>query len=227
MSRILSAALLVCVALSAAGDEAKSFHLFILSGQSNMVGLKPGESFTPAVEAEFGKGSVIVVKDAQGGQPIRRWYKQWKPAGGEVAKGNGDLYDRLMKKVKAAVGDKKPNTITFVWMQGERDAREKHGAVYAASLKGLVEQLRGDLGRKDMNFVIGRLSDFSNGNKKYGHWDEVRKAQIEVAEADPRGAWIDTDELNGPKNGLHYTREGYKEMGNRFAEKAIGLISKP
>ena len=56
-------------------DDAK--HLFILSGQSNMAGLRPEESFTPAVEAAFGKDHVIVVKDAQGGQPIRRWYKKW------------------------------------------------------------------------------------------------------------------------------------------------------
>jgi len=50
-------------------------HLFILSGQSNMAGLQPAESFTPAVEKTFGKEKVIVVKSGQGGQPIRRWYK--------------------------------------------------------------------------------------------------------------------------------------------------------
>lgn len=59
------------------------------------------------------------------------------------------------------------------------------------------------------------------------HWDEVRKAQVEVAEGDPRGAWIDTDDLNGPKNGLHYTKDGYKTMGKRFAAKAVALIERP
>ena len=49
------------------GGEGK--HLFILSGQSNMAGLRPQESFTPAVVAAFGKSEVIVVKDAHGGQP--------------------------------------------------------------------------------------------------------------------------------------------------------------
>jgi arylsulfatase A-like enzyme len=38
-------------------------HLFILSGQSNMAGLNPEISFTPAVETAFGKDNVIVVKD--------------------------------------------------------------------------------------------------------------------------------------------------------------------
>ena len=53
---------------------------------------------TPTVTAKFGAENVIVVKDAQGGQPIRRWYKQWKPEGGKKPDGNGDLYDRLMAK---------------------------------------------------------------------------------------------------------------------------------
>ena len=202
----------------------KKLHLFILSGQSNMGGLKPEVSFTPAVTKAFAGDDILVVKDAAGGQPIRRWYKKWRPAKGDAPKATGDLYDRLMKKVAAAVKDMTPTTVTFVWMQGERDARERHGEVYAASLRGLVEQLRTDLKRKDMNFVIGRLSDFENHNKRYPHWTMVRDAQVEVAEADPRGAWIDTDGLNGPKDGLHLTNDGYKEMGTRFAAKAVELV---
>ena len=141
-----------------------------------------------------------MVKDASGGQPIRRWYKKWAPGKGAAPKKgkNGDLYDRLMTKVKAETQGKTIHTVTFVWMQGERDAKEQHGDVYAKSMRGLVDQLAADLKRKEINFVIGRLSDFSNGNKKYKNWDEVRKAQAEVADADERGAWIDTDDLNGP-----------------------------
>lgn len=210
-------------------------HLFILSGQSNMAGLKPEISFTPTIEAAFGKENVTVVKSAQGGQPIRRWYKQWKPAQGDAPKASGDLYDKLMQAVNAATDGKKYATVTFVWMQGERDAKEKHGEVYAASMKGLIDQLAKDLGRDDINFVIGRLSDFDMEDKRYPHWTMVRKAQVAVAEASPRGAWVDTDDLNDKKNkktqkvrhDLHYTGEGYKTLGKRFAEKAIELIKKP
>jgi hypothetical protein len=224
-------ALVSASSINAAGEEK---HLFILSGQSNMDGLDPNISFTPAVETAFGKNNVTVVKDAQGGEPIRRWYKKWKPAQGDAPKATGDLYDRLMKKVDAAVKGEKFTSVTFVWMQGERDAREKHGEVYAASLKGLIGQLAADLDRKDINFVIGRLSDFDMKNKKYPHWTMVRKAQVEIAEIDPRGAWVDTDDLNDGKNkkgkqskdDLHYSVEGYRALGERFAEKAIVLINK-
>lgn len=218
-------------------------HLFILSGQSNMQGLDPNLSFTPAVEAAFGKGNVTVVKDALGGQPIRRWFKKWKPAVGydpaetgyPFYKGGqkpGDLYDRLMAAVEAETKGCHYTTVTFVWMQGERDAKESHGEVYATSLKGLIDQLSQDLGREDINVVIGRLSDFDMANAKYPHWTRIRDVQVEVASADPRIEWIDTDDLNDGKNGkgkdieddLHYSVDGYRLLGSRFAEKAIDLI---
>ena len=209
-------------------------HLFILSGQSNMAGLKPEESFIPTVEKEFGKENVIVIKDAQGGQPIRRWHKEWKDAAGNKPAKNGDLYDRLMSKVKPAVKDQKLASVTFLWMQGERDAREKHGEVYKASFKGLLEQVKSDLGIKDLNFVIGRLSDFDMQNKKYPHWTKLRDVQVELAEESANGAWVDTDDLNDGKNrkgkeikdDLHYSADGYVTFGKRLADKAIGLIKK-
>ena len=222
---------LVSVSCVYAAENEK--HLFILSGQSNMAGLDPNISFTPTVEAAFGKDNVIIIKDAQGSQPIRRWYKKWKPVKGDTPKATGDLYDRLMLKVNAAIKGNKIKTVTFVWMQGERDAREKHGEVYAASFKSLIDQLADDLGRKDINFVIGRLSDFDMADKKYPHWTMVRKAQVEVADASLRGSWVNTDDLNDGKNkkgkdinnDLHYSVDGYKNLGKRFAEKAITLIN--
>ena len=240
MKYLCISTLVVLVSISSANAAEKEKHLFILSGQSNMEILDPSESFTPAVSKAFGEANVIVVKFAQWGLPIRSWYKKWKPAQGDVRvfrKAPGQKYDRLMIKVKAAVKGEKFTSftsVTFVWMQGERDAGEKHGEVYAASLKGLIGQLAADLGRKDVNFVIGRLSDFDMGNKKRPHWTMVRNAQVEVAEAYSRGAWVDTDDCNAgagtksaPSNkDLHYTAEGYRILGERFAKAAIELIKK-
>ena len=226
---LVLAALLVS-ASSRGAEQGK--HLFILSGQSNMQGLRPEESFTPAVETAFGKENVIVVIDALGGQPIRRWYKQWKPAQGENPAETGDLYDKLMGKVNAATQGQEIKTVTFVWMQGERDAKESHGDLYEASLRGLIDQLAADLHRKDLNVVIGRLSDFDLENQKYPHWTRIREIQVKVAESDKRFGWVNTDDLNDGinrqgkeiKNDLHMSAEGYKTLGKRFAEKAISLI---
>lgn len=233
MKTLRSILLLLIFAVSpVCGEEGK--HLFILSGQSNMAGLKPSESFTPTLETKFGKDKVIIVFDAQGGEPIRKWYKEWKQATGEMPGKHGELYDRLMKKVTTAVGDEKIATVTFLWMQGERDAKEGHGSVYEASLKGLVKQVADDLKHKDVNVVIGRLSDFGLTHPGYKDWDMIRKVQVKVAEDAAKGAWVDTDDLNDGitregkeiKDDLHYSKEGYTTFGKRLADAAIKLIEK-
>ena len=197
-----------------------------------MAGVRPQESFTPAIEGEFGKENVIVIKDAVGGQPIRRWYKDWKPLEGGQPKTQPDLYDTLMVKVNTAIKDEKIATVTFIWMQGERDARERLGDVYEESLTGLYKQLCNDMDFKYINFVIGRLNDFDMSNEKYPHWTMIRNIQVKVAESNPRFDWVNTDDLNdgvsrGGKeltNDLHMSEEGYVIMGKRFAEKSIQLI---
>lgn len=217
---------------SRAADEGK--HLFILSGQSNMAGHRPDEAFTPTVSKALGEDRVIVIQDAVGGQPIQRWWKEWKSPDGEKPEKTGELYDRLMGKVKAATKDEKIATVTFFWMQGERDAKMSWGEVYEASLRGLYDQLSKDLGRKDVNFVIGRLSDFDMENKRAPHWTMVREIQVRVADSNPRFAWVDTDDLNDGENrkgkpiqnDLHYSGEGYKILGERFAGSALELIEK-
>lgn len=208
-------------------------HLFILSGQSNMAGLKPAASFTPTVETKFGKGNVIIVFDAHGGQPIRKWYKDWKPASGPKPENNGELYDRLMGKVKAATEGQEIASVTFLWMQGENDAKMGHGAVYEDSLKGLVKQVSDDLKHEEVNVVIGRLSDHGLARPGFKDWDVIRKAQVKFADQAAKGAWVDTDDLNDGmtakgkeiKDDLHYSKEGYVTFGKRLADAAIKLIT--
>mgnify|MGYP003639312923 CR=1 FL=1 len=232
LSPILSFLSLAAVLLnpvdSIAEDTGK--HLFILSGQSNMQGHKPEEAFTPTVEKALGKENVIVVQDALGGQPIQRWYRAWKSPEGEVPETTGDLYDRLLSKVKPAIEGQKLASVSFFWMQGERDAKMGWADVYEESLIGIYEQLCKDLGRDDIVFVIGRLSDWGVGTEG---WDQVRAIQVKVADSDSKSFWVDTDDLNDGvnrkgkeiSNDLHYSAEGYKIFGERMAEVAIERIN--
>ena len=215
-------------------SQEKGKHLFILSGQSNMVHLDPNESFVPTLDSVFGKENIFVVKDAMGSQPISRWYKEWKSLAGEITENQGDLYDQLIQKVLNVIRGKEIVSVSFIWMQGERDARQANGNVYENSLKGLHNQLSKDLKRSDINFIIGRLNDFDMSNEKWPHWTKIRDIQVKVANSNPRFGWVNTDDLNdglnsdgiSVKNDLHMTIEGYKKLGKRFAEKAIELIDK-
>lgn len=206
-------------------------HLFILSGQSNMVGLKPEESFKPLLEASYGKGKVLVVKDAMGSQPIRRWVKQQDVD--SAGQNQGDLYDSLMTKVWKVTTMDRIKTVTFVWMQGERDARESLAEKYEKSLLELYQKLSEDLKRTDVNFIIGRLNDFDMENKTYPHWTKIREIQQKTGASNDRFAWVNTDDLNDgfDRNGnaihndLHMSKDGYTILGERFAKEAIKLIN--
>jgi len=95
-------------------------------------------------------------------------------------------------------------------------------------LKQLIANPRRDLKQPDMNFVIGRLSDCLKADN--APWQAVRKAQVELAKSDPRGAWVDCDDLNDKeRNGakfddLHYTPQGYELLGRRYVRQARALI---
>ena len=221
--------LLVCAAAAA---EDKPLHFFILSGQSNMAGMNPQLGFVPEAERLFPDAEVAFIKVASGGKPIRMWVEEWN----EIAARHKldsriektTYYQPILEQTRKALGDRRPASVTFCWMQGERDAKEKLSPAYADALRQLVANLRRDLERPDLQFVIGRLSDF--GPESNTEWQAVRRAQVEVAETDPRGAWVDCDDLNNKtKRGkevddLHYTREGYELLGRRYARQAKALV---
>jgi CubicO group peptidase (beta-lactamase class C family) len=255
MTKRLSIPLLIAtLSLSIFAGEDDGKILFILSGQSNMQGMNEKLTFVPRVEEEYGKDNVLVVKEAIGGRPIRMWVHDWAPAPGwevdpdipntkpPTKEENGILYDSMMQKIADATKGKKPKAIAFCWMQGERDARERHSAVYEKSLRTLFQQLENDFPDIPMVFAIGRLSDFGKGNKEafYPEWDEVRRAQENIAESMPNCTLINTDDLNtgdSPPHwktkqvsqrvdDLHMSAEGYRIMGERFANESIKLLNK-
>jgi hypothetical protein len=200
-------------------------HLFLLSGQSNMKRFQHKQFFTPAMQAVYGEDNVIVIKNAQGGQPISKWYKAWTSGKGEKPEQAGQLYDSLIENIKEKTADINIKSVTFIWMQGESDAKAGNVDVYAKSFKGLLGQLEKDLKRKDINVIIGRLSDFGLKNRSSPEWGEMRRVQMKLAEKNPRACWVDTDDLNGERHSLHYVSpEGYRKLGERYVEAAKKLI---
>ena len=215
-------------------------HLFILSGQSNMAGMDPETGFMTEATKLFGEDQVGYIKVAKGGQPICRWLEEWT----DIAEKKGldakhrarihkdgkvefyqpilDEYAKLLKK------HPKPKSVTFCWMQGERDANGGAHAAYKDALKLLISKLRRDLKRPDMNIVIGRIGDYALDRPSCV---AVRKAQREIADEDAHGAWVDVDDLNDReidgkmKSVVHYNRpEGYVVLGQRFARQGHALI---
>lgn len=224
----------------AAAPSNRPVHLFILSGQSNMEGMNPKGGFEAEAAKLFPGADMAYVKFARGGRPIRCWVAEWD----DIAKKHGldpvpfrardkedmkgtpyyqpilDEFTKLLEK------HPQPASVTFCWMQGESDASQKCDAAYGDALQQLIANLRRDLKQPKMYFVIGRISDCQEN----AAWNTVRKAQVALASADPRGAWVDCDDLNDKEkdgnkfNDLHYTKEGYELLGRRFVRQAKALI---
>ena len=66
---------IVAIGLASSLAMAEERHLFILSGQSNMQGLKEKTSVLPELKRLLPGADIQHVKYARGGQPIRKWVK--------------------------------------------------------------------------------------------------------------------------------------------------------
>ena len=228
--------LLALMAFSSSNAAETKKHMFILSGQSNMTGgLKNG--FIQSVEAKYGKENVTIVFHSKSGRGIRFWDKDYRfpdgyklPGKGtpsaRTKKQHGEVYGPLMEKIRAASKGKSHDTITFVWMQGESDGIRGLGDVYEESFLRLLNRIKNDLNRKDISFVIGRINGCRLNGPNADYWKRVRNAQVKLAKEAEFGDWLDTDDLSGPKHGVHFPKESYMKLGTRFAAKAIMLIQK-
>ena len=232
--RLLRLVGLVVLALGLSASAKKTGkHLFILSGQSNMTGgLKTG--FAKTVEGTFGADNVVVVHHSKSGRGIRFWDKDYTfpenyrfPGKGVPSERtklqHGQEYGPLIEKAREAFDGKTFDTVTFVWMQGESDGMRGLGPAYEKSFLRLLGRLKKDLNRKNVAFVIGRIND---SHMSEPNWKAMRDVQVKLAEDADHGAWIDTDDLSEPDNGVHFPRENYPKLGQRFAEKAVVLIRK-
>lgn len=209
-------------------------HLFVLSGQSNMTPTLSA-SFAQSVEKIFGKDKVIVVRVGWPSQPIKMWYKAWAPPEGMQDPSpdkNGSTYEALIKGTQKAIAGKQIEDVTYIWMQGEEDARAGWGSVYEKSFNGVLEQLKQDLKVTEINYVVGRINDYWTNGKGLKDGDLIRSTLVKLGEAAPNAAWIDTDDLNkgvNPWGGYdecdgHFSPQGYRVIGQRFARKACLLI---
>ncbi|MDP3073050.1 MAG: sialate O-acetylesterase [Opitutaceae bacterium] len=236
---LLLAPLVATFAADVPVAKAKLVHVIILSGQT-MNGVDPKKGFESEAKARFAGAEVLYFKVAKGGAQIRLWVTEWDQiaarhgidvktarAGDAVP---GTLYYEpiLAEYRKLLEGRAAPVSVTFCWMQGEQDHKEKLDAAYADSLRQLIANLRRDLNRPDMNVVIGRLNDWGDAGNTA--WQNIRRAHVAISAADPHAAWIDTDDLNDKEtdgvmeNKYHFTGAGCDLLGRRFARQTRLLV---
>ncbi|MBT8045504.1 MAG: Ig-like domain-containing protein, partial [Verrucomicrobiae bacterium] len=227
--------------------------VFILGGQSNMYGadskltslpeelkkrqkdvllfsgsefskLKPGSGRSFGPEITFGRTiadvlpneNFYLIKHSDGGTSL---WNEWNLE-------DGRSYTRLKHVVdlglQALVREGHTYEIAgILWTQGERDAWNlRTTAQYEADLQALIADMRSRWG-SELPFFFSRLSV----KQKARPIDAVRTAQNYVAVADPNTYVIDTDAMEMQRDNLHFTGQGYMDLGRAFAQAYLNTLS--
>lgn len=175
----------------------------------------PEVSFGPAIANALAGKRVLLVKFVEGGTSL---HSDWNP------KEKGKLYENFIKFVRTTQEMIKAKGDTceirgMLWHQGESDASLPAGQ-YQAALTALIAQVRGDLGLKELPFVIGQVYD--NGRRA-----DVIAGEKAVAKAVPHTGFASADGLETWDKGTHFDARSQIELGKRFAREMARLLQKP
>ena len=144
-----------------------------------------------------------LVVNAMGGTSI----SEWMPG--------TNLYNEAVKRAKLAM--KYGKLIGIVWHQGSADLSKTY--IYPDKIKQLIESLRSDLGKPDLPFVAGQLSEDKPGRKEFNQM--ISKLSDLV-----KGTAVVTSEGTTTIDGTHFDSKSTRIMGERYAEKMIRLLQK-
>ncbi|MBM4080399.1 MAG: sialate O-acetylesterase, partial [Planctomycetes bacterium] len=172
--------------MSAMGQEEKwqPGMLFILAGQSNMVGradakdlpdalrqgplnvrlfagsrwttVAPGKQFGPEIAFAHEMAKAFPQERIGLVKVARGGTSLWKDWAPDNADKNA-LYPRLVAQAKLAMKASGAKPAAMLWVQGGSDATSKEPAeAYERNLKAFIARVRGDLGCPDLPFICGK-----------------------------------------------------------------------
>jgi len=232
----------------------EDFHIYLLMGQSNMVGrdTRGMEVQTPNAHilAMTPNGKWMVAKDplheqngriAPGVGPGMSFAQEMIKSDPSITIGlvpcavggtplklwvkGGELYEKAMLRAKAAA---EVGTLSGVlWHQGETDATKKESAdTYEARLTKMLGDLRTELNAPNLPIVVGQIGEFLD-KKKEPYADTVRAAIKHIPQVLEQVGFADSNGLTDKGDKLHFNVDSQRQMGVRFANAMLELQGKP
>ena len=193
-------------------------------------------SLGTALHKYYPHRKIALIKHALSGSNL---FQQWNP-GNRAGEKRGAEFEKWLTTVQAALDALKkqghtPVIRAMVWQQGEADARydagEEKSLHYGQNLKNFIEEVRRLLNAPDMLFVYGEVMPMEA--KRFSHRDDIRKAQVDVAEESrtalsvKKAYLVEGDDLQmrrsdylspAPDDDVHLGTYGLLTLGNRFAK---------
>lgn len=222
----------------------ESFHIYLLMGQSNMVGRDTStlksQVDNPRVLALNADGQWVIAKDpihaqvgriAPGAGPGIPFAREMLKADPKITIGlvpcavggtplrrwikGADLYEQAVSRARRAA---QAGVLKGVlWHQGESDTENKQNAeTYEARLTQMFKDLRGDLGLPALPIVVGQLGDFL-APEKYPYVETVRGAIQHIPVVVPGVGYASAAGLGHKGDNLHFSADAEKKLGARYA----------
>ncbi len=224
-------------------DKTK-FKLYLLMGQSNMVGRDTRDLAAQTTDvrigylnAKTGRWQVAIEPMHVGGNGIGpgiSFAQNMLKSNPKVKIGliptavggtplsrwvkGGDLYENAVKMAKIAMFD---GTLAGVlWHQGETDSKLAEDAnTYKERLTQMFIDLRKDLGMSNLPIVVGQLGDFV----KEANIETVKAAISSMSTALPNVAYADSKDLVDKGDKLHFDTKSQQIFGGRYAAAMLSL----
>lgn len=281
---------LICVStLFAQSNEDKKIKVFILSGQSNMVGwgdstqlpdslrygtenklmfedgkwqkLKPFSKANKGMQAkgkltEFHFGPEIslaeeiskaypnetigIIKSSFGGTAISAWSPNWsfEKANRTNDGKKGDLYKKLLDKIKAAQKEADIEIVGFLWEQGGADMNKLEvSKEYFENLKSLINALRLDLNLPLLPAFIGSPASkeklimmkgspqLQKIKKTRPGLEDVILAKFQAEEEIPNVKVVVSEDFEKHPKNVHYNTKGQLDLGANYAKYFLEYIN--
>ncbi len=196
----------------------------------NWMGVGPGKTFGETLADAWPDTQILLVPNAHGGTAIDWWQKTnsatiyWTDniAIGDVDGWGNDygtnLYQSTLDRVRFATNY--GNLAGIIWHQGEGDSGDSVlASVYSNKLNQLIDDLRADLGRPDLPFIVGEMGDFFvNAGQSYSAYAAPVQAALQaLPQYKARTGCAPSDDLEGNPDNHHFSGNAQREFGQRYA----------
>lgn len=226
------------------------FHLFLLVGQSNMLGMAKAEEedrvAPPRVYAFNDHNEWIPAADplqirqhASAGVCLGRTFGIAVAASdpsiavglipaavgstntGEWLSEKRDYYSKALKMAQAA--SEKGTLKGILWHQGESDCLGGQFKGYRERLQTLAEKFRADLKQPDLPFIVGELGPFLEKSARPGV-DQVNAALKSFPSHVARSAFVSAEGLKDKGDKTHFDAASTRELGRRYAAAYLQMV---
>ncbi|WP_124981222.1 sialate O-acetylesterase [Nonlabens xiamenensis] len=170
----------------------------------NGQGVSPSFSFSKEVASSINNKIGLVV-NARGGSSINSWNDK-----------TDDLYAQTI--VRALEAQKWGTYKAILWHQGESNSGTLGVEQYPERLQSLVANLREDLGDPNLLFVAGQIGQFKSSHANFNAMITTVPTFIDNT------ACVLSDGLTDNGDGLHFSRESYLTLGQRYADIVLDRV---